>query len=231
MSKIYLPSQSNANFPLSSRNGGEKPRRFLENAWKQIAPFFNRLFGLIGIRGKLMFLIGGIILSASLLSWKAFHETINFFEKREKVDLKDESSFSRMRLELMIAEFESNVKEQLSHKLWERSKDDQWSDVSESKLPETAKSKVLGDRKGLFSRYRYFENHTNFLLKSKDQVASGVRKELRELIADRLGDLQQDTNQRPIWSGIYWTDQAKSSGQSSSAKMQLLPSNVSRVAG
>ena len=222
MSKIYSPLQSNANFSLTPRDSNEKPRRFFEHAWKQVNPFFNRVFGLIGIRGKLMFLIGGIILSASLLSWKAFHETIDFFEKREKVDLKDESSFSRMKLELMIAEFESNVKEQLSHKHWERNKDDQWLDVSETKLPEKSKSNVPGDRKGLVARYRYFENHTNFLLKSKDQVASGVRKELRELIADRLGDLQQDTNQRPIWSGMYWTDEAKSSGQSSFAKMQLL---------
>ncbi len=64
----------------------------------------------IGIRGKLLLLIFGIIAAGALLGWMAQNAIIDFFEKREKVDLKDESNIGRMRLELHFAEAEAQFR-------------------------------------------------------------------------------------------------------------------------
>lgn len=180
--------------------------------------FVNRLFGWIGIRGKLIFLILGIIASVSYLGGKAIESTIDFFEAREKVDLKDESNITRMRLELMLAETEIQVKSAINGMKLQSPKETQ-----DNKSPVPKLYSFSSD--GLKTWKSWSEEKKTWEHEAPIADAQKLRPEIKRKFADRIEFGAGSANEQSIWSGVYWESQV--------AMMQLLfpGENVENVQG
>jgi signal transduction histidine kinase/response regulator RpfG family c-di-GMP phosphodiesterase len=202
----------------------------------------NQSFGWIGIRGKLLLLILGVIASVACLGWMAVGSTLDFFESREKVDLKDESSITRMRLELMLAETEIYLKSEINglpSRSTSNTDEIENAESTEALQMETAsllnsyeKDLEIPVPIGYFfssdGRNDWQDRSSNFgLKKSKDRDAQKsdtqwIRPELKKRFADRNDFGTGSINSQSIWSGVYWESQV--------AKMQLLIPTENNVA-
>ncbi len=190
----------------SSLNRGWDARQIASTA----SQIVNRVFGWIGIRGKLLLLIFGIIGSVSYLGWMAIGSTIDFFEKREKVDLKDESSITRMRLELMLAETEIQIT----------------SGINGMNSPSPVDTKDTDDPVPIrysfstdgFKSWRDWSRLDGLKTwqESETPIADPqmLRPEVKRKFNDRVEIDAGASNPQSIWSGVYWDSQV--------AKMQLL---------
>ena len=202
----------------------------------------NQFFGWIGIRGKLLLLILGVIASVASLGWMAVGSTLDFFEYREKVDLKDESSITRMRLELMLAETEIYLKSEISG-LTSRPSSDTNAIATAESVPSSqiAPPNVLNsDVKDMeipvpiqyfFSpdgRNNWQDRSSGFGLKNSKEWETlksdtqWIRPEVKKRFSDRNDFGAGSINPQSIWSGVYWESQV--------AKMQLLIPTESNVA-
>lgn len=170
----------------------------------------NRFFGWIGIRGKLLLLILGVIASVSYLGQMAVVSTIDFFEERERVDLKDESIITRMRLELMLAETEIAVRRIVNGQSPQTPKVGS-SNPSNSEVELPAPVSFSFSEDGLRNWKDRSSEFTSVPPAPTEQATNKVapktvepKPEVMKKLLDQLGSDGASHNSHAIWSGIYW---------------------------
>ncbi|MFN7731343.1 MAG: response regulator [Pirellula sp.] len=160
----------------------------------------------IGIRTKLIMLIVLIMSMFSMLGWWAHQTIIQYIERREKVDLRDEATNVRAELTRQLMRAVTMVMSR-SRKEVEQSKELNWgSELGPERSNAKAITKLARDPK--IVRIGAFSDETALKDAATSKNGKGVGPAISIEILKQLAieSLRNPTEERShsIWSGIYW---------------------------